>query len=150
MIFDKWNGSIKNWDTLLNELNDETLLKEIVPGKNRGIYLLGHLIAVHDEVMILLDLGQKLYPELYETFLKCADKEIIQIPSASQLREYWSKQCDTLNQKFSKLKTEEWFEKHSAISTDDFAKEPHRNKLNVILTRATHVVYHTGQLMLLK
>ena len=91
MIFDKWNGSIKNWDTLLNELNDETLLKEIVPGKNRGIYLLGHLIAVHDEVMILLDLGQKLYPELYETFLKCADKEIIQIPSASQLREYWSK-----------------------------------------------------------
>lgn len=33
MIFDRWNASIKNCDTLLNSLTDETLQKEIAPGK---------------------------------------------------------------------------------------------------------------------
>ena len=53
IIFDKWNASIKNCDTLLNSLSDEQLQKEVAPKKNRGIYLLGHLIAVHDDMIIL-------------------------------------------------------------------------------------------------
>lgn len=150
MMFDRWNGSLKNWDALLDAITDETLQKEIVPGKNRGIYLLGHLIAVHDDMLILLDMGEKLYPELYEPFLKFADKEAAQIPSAAALRSFWGKQCEVLKQKFDTLKPEEWFEKHTAVSAEDFARESHRNKLNIILTRTTHLAYHTGQLVLLK
>ena len=150
MIFDRWNASIKNWDTLLNELSDETLQKEIAPGKNRGIYLLGHLIAVHDDMLILLGMGEKRYPELHEPFLNAADKAISQIPTASALRDFWTKQCEVLKQKFENLKPEEWFEKHTAVSAEDFSKEPHRNKLNIILTRTTHLQYHLGQLQLLK
>ena len=37
-----------------------------------------------------------------------------------------------------------------ATIEEDFIKEPHRNKLNIILTRTTHLSYHTGQLALLK
>jgi DinB family protein len=150
MIFDRWNGSLKNWDTLLNAMTDETLQKEIAPGKNRGIYLLGHLIAVHDDMLILLGMGEKLYPELNEPFIRSADKATTQIPSAAELRSFWLKQCEVLKQKFEDLKPEEWFEKHTAVSAEDFAREPHRNKLNIILTRTTHLAYHTGQLVLLK
>lgn len=150
MIFDRWNASIKNFDVLLNSLTDETLQKEIAPGKNRGIYLLGHLIAVHDDMLILLDMGEKLYPELHEPFLKYADKTSHQIPSVSELRTSWTRQCETLNQKFNHLKTDDWFEKHTAVSAEDFAKEPHRNKLNIIITRTSHLQYHIGQLQLLK
>lgn len=150
MIFDRWNGALKNWDGLLNSMTDETLQKEIAPGKNRGIYLLGHLIAVHDEMLLLLDMGPKLYPELHEPFLKLADKAATQIPSAAELRSCWTNQCETLQQKFSKMKPEDWFEKHTAVSAEEFVKEPHRNKLNIILTRTTHLTYHTGQLALLK
>ena len=150
MVFDRWNASIKDCDTLLNGLADETLQKEIVPGKNRGIYLLGHLIAVHDSMLVLLDMGEKLYPELYEPFLKAPDKATSQIPAASELRKYWTKQCEVLKQKFDSLKPEEWLEKHTAVSAEDFAKEPNRNKLNVIITRTTHLQYHLGQLQLLK
>ena len=150
MIFDRWNASVKNFDTLLNSLSDETLQKEIAPGKNRGIYLVGHIIAVHDEMLILLDIGEKLYPELHEPFLKNADKVITQIPSTAELRSFWSNQCEVLKQKFESLKMEEWFEKHTAVSAEDFEKEPHRNKLNIILTRATHLQYHIGQLILVK
>jgi hypothetical protein len=150
MIFDRWNGSIKNFDAIVNALTDETLQKEIAPGKNRGIYLMGHLIAVHDDMLVLLDLGEKQYPELYEPFLKSADKATNQIPTAQELRSFWNKQCEVLKQKFSNLGPEEWFEKHTAVSAEDFAKEPHRNKLNIILTRTTHLAYHTGQLVMLK
>jgi hypothetical protein len=150
MVFDRWDASVKNVDTLINSFSDETLQREIVPGKNRGIYLLGHLIAVHDEMLKLLDMGEKQYPELYEPFLKSPDKTISQIPTASELRNVWAKQCQTLKENFRRLKSDEWFEKHTAISADDFVKEPHRNKLNVIITRVTHMQYHLGQLQLLK
>lgn len=53
MIMDRWNASIKNYDNLLNSLTDNRLENEITPGKNRGIYILGHLIAVHDDMLIL-------------------------------------------------------------------------------------------------
>ncbi len=150
MIFDRWNASVKNCDTLLGNLTDETLQKQIAPGKNRGIYLVGHLIAVHDDMLILLDMGEKLYPELQEPFLKSPDNVKTQTPSAAQLRTFWTKQSEIMKQKFESLKPGEWFEKHTAVSAEDFAKEPHRNKLNIIVTRTSHLQYHIGQLQLLK
>jgi len=150
MIFDRWDGSIKNCDTLVNSLTDEQLQKEIAPGKNRGVYLLGHLIAVHDDMLVFLDMGERQYPEMHKTFIDSPDKAVEQIPSAKELRERWSKQCNELKQKFASLQPEQWLEKHTAVSAEDFAKEPHRNKLNIILTRTTHLTYHTGQLALLK
>ena len=150
MILDRWNASIKNCDTLLASLTDEQLQKEIAPGKNRGVYLLGHLIAVHDDLIRLVDLGDKLYPELYEPFITSADKVISEIPEVKTLRGYWSKHNEILAQKINALQTSDWFTRHTAVSEEDFSKEPHRNKLNIILTRTTHLAYHTGQLVLLK
>src|SRR6187399_1623718 len=111
MVLDRWDACIKNADTLINSLADATLEKEIAPGRNRGIYLLGHLIAVHDDMLILLDMGEKLYPELHEPFIKAADKTTAQIPTASELRSYWANQCKVLQQKFDSLTPEQWFEK---------------------------------------
>jgi hypothetical protein len=150
MIFDRWDASIKDCVTLLNSLTDEQLQKEIAPGKNRGVYLVGHLIAVHDDMLRLLDMGEKQYPEMLTPFITSPDKAVDELPSATELRERWSAQCTVLKQKFEKLQPGQWLEKHTAVSAEDFAKEPHRNKLNIILSRTTHLTYHTGQLALLK
>jgi hypothetical protein len=150
MVLDRWYASIENCDTLLSSLTDETLQKEIASGKNRGIYLLGHLIAVHDDLIILLDMGNKLYPELNEPFIKSPDKTVEKLPTASELRTFWTKQSEAIKQKCDNLKPEEWFEKHTAVTAEDFATEPHRNKLNIIITRTSHLQYHLGQLRLLK
>lgn len=150
MIFDRWNTSIKNCDNLLNTLTDEQLQKEIATGKNRGVYLLGHLIAVHDDMLVLLGLGEKLYPEWRNTFLESPDKTVSEMPSLKELRAGWSAQCEVLQQRMEKLPPGEWFGKHTAVADEDFIKEPHRNKLNIILTRTTHLQYHIGQLILLK
>jgi predicted methyltransferase len=149
MVIDRWNGSIANLNKHLNALTDEQLQKEIAPGKNRGTYLLGHLIAVHDDMLILLNMGEKLYPELFEPFIKQADKVAAQVPSVAELRAMWTKQNEVLQEKFANATTEEWFEKHSAVSAEDFANEPHRNKLNIIITRTSHLQYHSGQIVLL-
>lgn len=150
MLLDRWNAAFKTCDTVLNAITDENMLREIVPGKNRGIYLLGHLIAAHDDMVKLLDLGEKQYPELLESFIKSPDKATDQIPSVSELRSYWTKQFAFIYEKVNSVSTDAWFEKHTSISAEDFAKEPHRNKLNVLLTRTTHLTYHTGQLVFLK
>lgn len=150
MIFDRWNGAVRNFDSVLNSLTNEQLETEIAPGKNRGLYLVGHLIAVHDDMLILLDMGEKLYPDFSIPFISLPDTSVSAIPSAAELRVCWTKHRDALTQKFENTKPEVWFEKHTAVSPEDFIKEPHRNKLNIILTRTTHLTYHTGQLALLK
>lgn len=149
MVLDRWNALLKNFDTDLNAMSDEQLMEEIAPEKNRGIYLLGHLIAVHDDMITLLDFGDKLYPEINAAF-KAPDKSIVEIPSAATLRTYWKEQNEVLTSKTNSLPTDAWFQKHTAVSDEDFQKEPHRNKLNIMLTRATHLAYHHGQFVLLK
>ena len=150
MVLDRWYGSILNLNRQLDVLTDEQLQLEIAPGKNRGVYLLGHLIAAHDDMLILLDMGDKLYPELHAPFIAEADNPATPIPSASALRSMWTQQNEVMQQRFSALATDDWFARHTAVSAEDFLKEPHRNKLNIILTRTSHLQYHTGQLILLK
>lgn len=150
MILDRWISLLKICDANLDSISDEQLLKEIAPGKNRGVYILGHLIAIHEAMLPLLDLGEPGHPELFETFVKSPDKSIESIPSASEVRALWQSQMKSLTPKLESLTADQWFEKHNSVSAEDFEKEPHRNKLNVLLTRTTHLSYYSGQLRLLK
>jgi hypothetical protein len=150
MTLDSWNARVQQADKLLASLSEEQLQKEIAPGKNRGIYLLGHLTAVHDSMMTLLNLGEPLYPALFEPFVKSPDKSVSDIPSAAELRTYWTNVNANLAKHFSALSADDWFKKHNSVSEEDFAKEPHRNRLNIVLTRTNHFSYHLGQLALLK
>ena len=59
MVLDRWYAQIKNTDDTLNSISDEQLQREVAPGKNRGIYLLGHLIAVHDDMLPILNFGDR-------------------------------------------------------------------------------------------
>ncbi|MBC7388536.1 MAG: hypothetical protein H7329_04935 [Opitutaceae bacterium] len=98
----------------------------------------------------LLDLGEKQYPELYDAFVISPDKAVEPLPSLETLRATWKQQLGTMQAKFEEISAEEWFGRHTVVSEEEFLKEPHRNKLNILLTRSTHLTYHWGQLMLLK
>jgi hypothetical protein len=149
-VLDAWHSRIEAADKLFDSLSDEQLEKEIAPGRNRGIYLLGHLTAVHDKMLPLLDLEAQVYPHLDEPFLNKADKTVSAIPSTKELRENWKKINSKLAAHFNKLSAEEWFHKHTSVSEEDFVKEPHRNRLNVVVGRTNHMQYHIGQAALLK
>lgn len=148
--------AISNWELqnarlngLLSKLTDEQLLEQTAPGRNSGVYLLGHLTAVSDGMFTFLELGERLYPQLDHIFIKNADTSGIEKPSIVELKEYWNKVNTLLKQKMDSMKAGDWFTKHSAISAEDFEKEPHRNKLNILINRTNHQSYHLGQLVYL-
>lgn len=147
---DSWNSTIKSANVLFSSLGDEQFAKEVAPGKNRGIYLLGHLTAVNDLLLSLFGLGEQMYPQLNDSFLKKADKAVTDLPSAKELKEYWKNVNAALDKHFAGFTADDWFKKHTSVSEEDFAKEPHRNRLNVLLSRTNHLSYHLGQLALLK
>ena len=145
--------AISAWDTynarvnkLLATLSDEELLAETAPGRNTGIYLIGHLVAVSDGLFPILGFGERLYPELDKTFVQSPDKSGQQMPSITELKEYWNKVNTKLTDHINQMPADEWFTRHNNVSEADFAKEPHRNKLNIILNRTSHTSYHLGQL----
>ena len=150
MALDAWNIQIDRTNKLFDSLSDEQLKQEVAPGRNSGTYLLGHLTAVHDALFPLLGLGEKLYPYLDEIFVKNPDKSGLEKPEAKLLRKYWNEVNGKLGKHFNDFSIEEWFQRHTAVSELDFQKEPHRNKLNVLLNRTAHLANHLGQLTFLK
>ena len=144
-----WNSHVKRVDILLGKLSDEQLGNEVSPGRNRGIYLLGHLAAVHDMMLPLLGLGDALNTGYHTPFVSKADKEVSGLPSVTELRAYWQKVNAELATRFAALKADDWYARHTAVSEEDFKKEPHRNRLSVLLSRTTHMAYHLGQMALL-
>jgi hypothetical protein len=150
MALHAWDVHTKRTMAAFNGLSDEELYLEIAPGKNRVIYLLGHLTAVHDMMQPLLGLGNRLYPQLDEAFITHSDKAIKNLPPPTELREYWANINEVLTAQFISLSPEEWFQKHNIMTDEDFIKEPHRNKLSVLINRTNHLAYHLGQLVLVK
>jgi hypothetical protein len=150
MITDSWRKELIATNKIFDNLSDEELMQEVSPGRNRGIYLLGHLTAVHDRMLPLLRFEDAKYPELTRVFLESPDKAVEAIPSAFQLRQQWKEVNDTLSNHINNVPADDWFTRHANISEEDFIKEPDRNRLKVLLDRTIHLSNHRGQLLLLK
>lgn len=144
-----WDLGVQRMEQLLSSLTDEQLLQEIVPGKNRGIYLVGHLLAHHDNLNTLLGLGPRLHPELDEAFMHHPDRSGLPMPAVRTLRQYWPEVHAHLASQFQQLTPAAWFSRHGTVSEEDFQREPFRNKLNMLLNRTSHISLHMGQLRLL-
>ena len=150
MVISAWDNYNGRVDKLLNQLTEQQLLAETAPGRNSGIYLIGHLIAVSDGLFPILGWGEKLFPQLEEVFLKKPDKSGLEKPSLDELKKYWVAINKRIKENIEKMQPDQWFEKHGSVSAEDFEKEPHRNKLNIIISRTGHTSYHLGQLVFLE
>jgi len=149
MIVSSWDIQNSRISKLLDTLSDEQLMKETAPGRNRGIYLLGHLTAVSDGMLPILGWGERLYPELESVFVKQPDKAVATYPTVADVRTYWKKVNEKISGMIAVMKPDDWFEKHTLVSAEDFAKEPNRNKLNIFVNRTNHHSYHYGQMVYL-
>lgn len=149
MVLDAWQTYNDRFDKLVAAIPADQLLQEVAPGRNRGIYLLGHLVTVSDGMLPLLGLGEKLYPQLAGPFLANADDPACEIPSVAELTHYGTKVNAQLAAGIDQMQPADWFTRHQAVSEEDFAREPHRNKLNIIINRTNHLSYHLGQLAFL-
>ena len=149
MILMAWDAQNNYFKKLISSLTDEQLAKEIAPRKNTGVYLLGHLIAVSDGMLPLLGFGDRLFPEMEEVFINNPDKSGQGFPPVTELKQRLEAVNTKLNDHFKSTEVNEWLSRHTAVSPEDFVKEPHRNKLNVVINRTGHMAYHIGQMRLI-
>ena len=148
VAINSWRLVLERTNKTLSNLTDDQLLKEVAPGRNRGIYLLGHLTAVHDAMFPILGLGERLHPELDAIFVSSPDKTGAQMPAAGELRKYWDEVNGKLLSQFATLSADQWLQRHYSMSEEDYAKDPTRNRLAVLLSRINHMSYHLGQITL--
>ena len=73
-VLKAWETQVIRMNDFFDSASDDDLMHEVSPGRNRGIYLLGHLTAVNDGIIPLLGLGDKLYPHLEKPFISTPDK----------------------------------------------------------------------------
>jgi hypothetical protein len=97
----------------------------------------------------LLGFWKRLHPEFDVAFISNPDKTQASIPSAADIEKAWKDVNNKLFEGFATFSTAEWLRKHGAISAEDFAKEPHRNRFAVLLSRTNHLSYHLGQVALM-
>jgi hypothetical protein len=145
-----WKLVIKRLDERFAQLDDEQLQKQIAPNKNRVFYLLGHLTAVHDRMLPMLGIGERLHPELDEAYLTNPDRTISDPLPASELKKAWSEVNVAITSAVEGFSVADWLKKHSAVSDEDFSKNATRNRLAVVLNRTYHASFHTGQIVLAK
>lgn len=149
MALKAWNRELARAEKFFDAQTDENLEKEVAPGRNRIGYLYGHLTASNDIMNVLFGFGPRMFPSFEQIFEKNPDRAL-PLPPASEIRKAWKETHQALGKRFEKLSVSEWLDKHTAMTAEDLAKEPTRNKLSVLISRTNHLAYHMGQLVLVK
>ncbi|WP_263385983.1 DinB family protein [Granulicella arctica] len=144
-----WKGTLERADKFFNSLREEELQYRVAPDRNRLIYLWGHLTAMHDRMSVLLGVGERIAPAFDEVFLTSADGAS-GLPPVEEVRKAWKLVSDQLSAGITRLSPDEWLEKHTSVKDEDYAKDPLRNKLSILLTRTNHLSYHLGQTSLVQ
>jgi hypothetical protein len=83
-------------------------------------------------------------------FISNPDKSVPLTISEQSLKTAWQEINQKLSEGFSKFSDSDWTQRHTAVSQEDFEREPHRNRFGVLLGRTAHLAYHLGQAALVR
>jgi len=144
-----WAATNLKIERAIESISEARYSAELAPGRSTPAWIFCHLLQVNDNMFPILGFGANLYPELHDVM---NSKEIAPHTAfeLDELRQMWIHIGSKLLEHFNGMTGDQWLEKHSNISEDDFKKEPHRNKVNVVLHRLIHMSHHAGQLALIK
>jgi len=145
-----WKQIIGRADSVVTKYTDEQLDRHVAPGRNRVRYLIGHLVAIDDRLFLGLGIGERLHPELDAAYVTNPDGTLPDPVSTEELKKAWFDVHSKLTAAFEQMTAAQWLERHTAVSEEDFAKEPLRNRLAMLLSRTNHVSMHVGQALLAK
>ncbi len=84
-----WRLVVERADKIFSNRTEDQLLQQVAPGKNRLIYVWGHLTAIHDAMFPILGLAERLHPELDALFVSNPDTTAVQLPARRELKKYW-------------------------------------------------------------
>ena len=84
-----WKFNVEQAGKLFEGLSPAQLEQEVAPGRNRLIYLWGHLATVNDRLLPLLGIGERLHPEFDAMFIANPDKSVELTVSGQSLKAAW-------------------------------------------------------------
>jgi hypothetical protein len=110
-----WKFNVERAEELFGGLSPGQLEQEVAPGKNRLIYLWGHLAAANDRLLPLLGIGERLHPEFDGMFISNPDKSVELTVSGQSLKAAWQEIHQKLWEGFSKFSASDWAQRHTAV-----------------------------------
>lgn len=132
----------------INALSDEEYKMELSPGKNHGVWILGHLIESDDDFSVYMGKGDFLFPEYVELFGQGSKlKPPENYPPVQDLKNNWKVLFEKNKKIYENLKDHELEE--SPENMDDKMKEYFKTKGTVVMAWQLHQMYHGGQLSVL-
>jgi hypothetical protein len=112
MALKSWDIQVTNASKFFESIDEASMSREVAPGKNTILYLLGHLIAVNDGMISLFGLGERQFSHFDEAFVKNPDKAGFEMPDGATLKADWQKSNQTLSTYFKNMSAEDWFAYH--------------------------------------
>ena len=146
-LISQWEKDLQAMSAVFDKYSDANASTEVAPGRNSVIYLLGHMIAVNDRMIEALEAGERKHKDLDKAFLEDADSKG-GYPSYTSLLDQWKETNERLSTAIRQQSPADWLSRHHYVSEEDFSKEPHRNRLAILISRLTHLNTHLGQLKL--
>ena len=135
-------------DWILRTLSDDDLKLEIAPGKNHGVWILGHLIASDDDFSVFMGKGDLLFPDYYEMFGQGSKLQPVEnYPPIPLLREQWKTIIEKNRKIYSELQDQELNEPHGRMENPE--KDFFKTKQRIIFYWQLHQMYHAGQLSII-
>jgi len=142
----QWTTYNTRMQKVLDTINDQNFNSPITPGGNSPSWLLGHLVDTDDKLLELFGIQKRLFPELEKIYHHERGTNQAGHLSKAELTSKWKAISAELDKAFKSWNEKDWMGKHTAVSEEDFKKEPQRNKLNVMLSRVSHKASHLGQI----
>jgi len=146
----QWDAYNRRMQKALETISEENFYKPIVPEGNSPSWLMGHLADTDDALLELFGIRDRMFPELAKIYHHERSTNQIGHLSKVELITQWKAIIAELDRAFKGMSESDWHARHWAVSEEDFKKEPHRNKLNVMLSRVTHKASHLGQIAMIK
>lgn len=144
----QWDAYNRNMQKALDSIHEENFHKPIVPGGNSPSWLLGHLADTDDALLELFGIRKRMFPELATIYHHERGTNQNGHLTKEELTTKWIMIVTELDRAFKSMSESDWLGRHMVVSEEDFKKQPHRNKLNVMLSRVTHKASHLGQIAL--
>ena len=146
----QWDTYNNRMQKVLDTISNENFTKPVAPGANSPSWILGHLADTDDKLLELFGIRGRLFPELEKVYHHERDTNQGGHLPKDELIKKWKAILNELNRAFRSMSESDWHGRHTAVSEEDFKKEPHRNKLNVMLSRVAHKASHLGQISMQK
>lgn len=149
-FFEQWKAMVEWVNENLELLTDEELQAELSPGKNHGVWLLGHIIESEDNLSVYLGKAPRLYPE-YEAIFGQRSKllPVGEYPLVALLRSQWVGVVAKNETILSQMPDAEWNEPHAKLQPGEEETDYFATKGRCIMIWILHQNYHNGQLSLL-